>query len=68
MSVLVLTRRWGDVIVLETRDGRITIYLNEPKRLEDRGDRAEVVIDAPPAVHILRGELVGLNRRPRPVR
>jgi carbon storage regulator len=52
-AMLVLSRREGEVIVLETSDGLIRIKLTEYN-----GNQTRVGIDAPKSVRILREELL----------
>ena len=51
---VVLTRREGEAIILETSDGPIRITL-----AEYNGSQTKVGIDAPQSVRVLREELVG---------
>ena len=50
--MLVLTRREGDTVILETSDGPITVSIEQNK-----GHQIRVGIEAPKSVRILRGEL-----------
>jgi carbon storage regulator len=51
--MLVLSRREGEAIILETSDGTITVRLTEYN-----GSQTRVGVDAPASVRVLREELL----------
>ena len=51
--MLVLSRREGEAIILETSDGRITVRLTEYN-----GQQTRVGIEAPRSVDVVREELL----------
>lgn len=57
--MLVLTRKEGESVVIETSDGPVTVILREFAG----NRRAKVVVSAPKTCRIIRGELLDRDDR-----